>query len=1209
MEDDLRIGVLREQQARGKAILESQQREIRPLIFDHPIIVHELWSLEDEIPDEFDTVLEMLRNTCCGVSITIETDVYKNYILKDENFSWERKFSDLNDSRKFLDYIQKEKEAIKQLNDRIESPITSGIFSLIKKSEEELEKREKDLSTLYNALSLKVHNEYGTMILKIDEEEENGFFAIVFHKWRDEEPIIKKYWPPHITTSWVREAQGTITPTNKVFEQILEYHANEKEGEDSWNIGRSTAQILIQIKRHLMDERAYYENPQKLKKTTARYRRGCAQDSENLDTRDLNLSRYRLELADPEPNSYFMREGNAFTIPTADNPNRRYFIEEFIDETDTIVLSENNPLPNDVPQLGTLMKAPDTYQNEVKRSTILKLLNRDRPPKLAPLITLVTHPNKLLPFTLKEVEFINPDLQNLTTENASQRQAIQMAISTPDTVFIKGPPGTGKTTVICELAQQHIRMGQKVLVVAPTHVAVDNVLEKIGDLSGVYPIRWGSVERIDEQLKGFNLSVQRGRLREKIIKEYEQTQPMDLPPNDFLAKIQHEWIDDLREPKKYEDDEDVLESLLKSQANLVCATTIGIVGGGLIKRDTIPFDIMIIDETSKSTLAEFLVPASYARKWILVGDEKQLSPYVERDKVEEMIAIRLYDYARRNVWGDNDFLNPINHSEPGLERMSDFFHIDTTLQGMIRQYAKEVEWRLENHFQLRFSDPQARKKRKSQIFMTITNLKLNLEFERDLRAYKSLLARWRDTIEEITATYREEKEEHQRICKQKTANYEREIAAYERSKIEIRDYPALVEAKRQQHEIHVQQKRVAFEQNQQKKQEHYENQYAKYLAKLEELKRNKNGKKKPKPPKSIESEAFFHPPFLAPPMPTPLPKADPPIYPSEPKKPVFPKRPKRPEEPAYLTNIEICKKEFIDDYGNHLWKSLQTICEFEFNSGFEVLLNLVIGGAAKNRYHVVESHPRVSQLFYQFRMHPRIAEFNSEVVYDGMYQSAEITNTRGLPLTFNGRSLNEAILFLDTSRLQPYCEERLEESKYGKKREGKIYNLAEARVIAEMVNELERDIRRGALAPFKKNDRPWEIGVITFYEAQAQCIKTEIGKYHKALDKWVFDLADGKARLQVSIVDRFQGKEKDIILLSFTRSNPKYIQGFLKVLNRLNVATTRAREKLILVGNVEFLKKVHKGLIPRLVEYVRENGIIINITRDEVGLSKEGIGL
>jgi hypothetical protein len=113
-----------------------------------------------------------------------------------------------------------------------------------------------------------------------------------------------------------------------------------------------------------------------------------------------------------------------------------------------------------------------------------------------------------------------PDLplEPLARLSAAQRRAVALAVHGPDLLLIQGPPGTGKTTVIVEILRQLFwlhggRRDFKVLLVAPTHVAVDNVLERLvvpreGGPSqalelGVTPYRLGSTKRIARHLQGF----------------------------------------------------------------------------------------------------------------------------------------------------------------------------------------------------------------------------------------------------------------------------------------------------------------------------------------------------------------------------------------------------------------------------------------------------------------------------------------------------------------------------------------------------------------------------------------------------------------------------------------------------------------------------------------------------------------------------------
>ena len=188
-----------------------------------------------------------------------------------------------------------------------------------------------------------------------------------------------------------------------------------------------------------------------------------------------------------------------------------------------------------------------------------------------------------------------------------QRNFVAKAINTPDFAFLAGPPGSGKTTVIIELIGQLISQGKRVLLCGSTHVAIDNVLE-----------------RLDEKGLIDNLEITALRIGDK---------------GRISEKVKHFQIDEV-----LRNCPEAIHRLVRESANLVCGTTIGILQHPDFKRernDFSPikpeFDYLIIDESSKTTFQEFLVPALHARRWVLVGDVMQLSPYTERELVEANI--------------------------------------------------------------------------------------------------------------------------------------------------------------------------------------------------------------------------------------------------------------------------------------------------------------------------------------------------------------------------------------------------------------------------------------------------------------------------------------------------------------------------------------------------------------------------------------------
>lgn len=103
--------------------------------------------------------------------------------------------------------------------------------------------------------------------------------------------------------------------------------------------------------------------------------------------------------------------------------------------------------------------------------------------------------------------------------NSDQREAVEGALSTPHAFLIQGPPGTGKTTVITEIVRQLTARGERVLLVAPTHVAVDEVLVRIArNQDHVFPVRLSYDDsRISrEEIRKFSEDEVRSNLRNRI---------------------------------------------------------------------------------------------------------------------------------------------------------------------------------------------------------------------------------------------------------------------------------------------------------------------------------------------------------------------------------------------------------------------------------------------------------------------------------------------------------------------------------------------------------------------------------------------------------------------------------------------------------------------------------------------------------------------
>ncbi|MGC4878542.1 AAA domain-containing protein [Micromonospora sp. DT43] len=103
--------------------------------------------------------------------------------------------------------------------------------------------------------------------------------------------------------------------------------------------------------------------------------------------------------------------------------------------------------------------------------------------------------------------------------NEEQRRAVTGAVSSPHAFLVQGPPGTGKTEVICEVARQLTARGERVLMLAPSHVAVDEVLSRIGRKPGIRPLRitWND-DRVQEAVHDFLEPNVGGELAGRVLK-------------------------------------------------------------------------------------------------------------------------------------------------------------------------------------------------------------------------------------------------------------------------------------------------------------------------------------------------------------------------------------------------------------------------------------------------------------------------------------------------------------------------------------------------------------------------------------------------------------------------------------------------------------------------------------------------------------------
>ncbi|WP_444374958.1 AAA domain-containing protein [Prevotella sp.] len=217
------------------------------------------------------------------------------------------------------------------------------------------------------------------------------------------------------------------------------------------------------------------------------------------------------------------------------------------------------------------------------------------------------------------------------------------------------------------------------------------------------------------------------------------------------------------------------------------------------------------------------------------------------------------------------------------------------------------------------------------------------------------------------------------------------------------------------------------------------------------------------------------------------------------------------------------------------------------------------GGLGKTLMErIVENKPEtVTLLKMQYRMNEQIMKFSSEWFYHDMVESAPTVSHRGI------LDYDTPMMWIDTAE----CDGKEE---FVGENFGRI-NRAEAELTLQTLQQYLEKIGKQRIL-----EESIDVGIISPYRAQVQLLRKELRKREL--------FRPYRHLLTVNTVDGFQGQERDIILISLVRSNDGGDIGFLRDLRRMNVAITRARMKLIILGSSETMTS--HPFYKKLYEYV-----------------------
>jgi superfamily I DNA and/or RNA helicase len=205
----------------------------------------------------------------------------------------------------------------------------------------------------------------------------------------------------------------------------------------------------------------------------------------------------------------------------------------------------------------------------------------------------------------------------------------------------------------------------------------------------------------------------------------------------------------------------------------------------------------------------------------------------------------------------------------------------------------------------------------------------------------------------------------------------------------------------------------------------------------------------------------------------------------------------------------------------------------------------------------------------QYRMHERIMGFSSRHFYNDALEAHPSVRHADLAALDPGFAPDAPVEFLDTAGFG-FAEHTIPESR-------STANPEEAELLLQrLVQLLDPGKRTHGQAPVLS------VGVIAPYRAQINYLKDAIEE-NAALQPFLLDRT-----WSVGTVDAFQGQERDVIAISLTRSNRRGDIGFLSDIRRMNVGMTRARRKLLMVGDSSTLG--HHPFFKALLDYVRQTG-------------------
>lgn len=855
---------------------------------------------------------------------------------------------------------------------------------------------------------------------------------------------------------------------NLTVESLLDSNGNPQKKSD-WELSLNSTNVIIT---------AQHSNVTKLSHCSL-----CTHPELEFDIKEENTKEQWIQLIEPKNNDesglslldYFFSE-NAIILESNQNNNREAFhvIKSNSEEKQLLLAKSKQTKQQSVlPICKTIKAKADISQLRKQQDAILALTSAPHSGQHGLLNLFKNQGSK--PWRHIEPEPLQEDEWKILTDIRfkgcqEQRDFVEKALATPDFSILDGPPGTGKTTSILELIIQLVRQGKKILLTASTHAAINNVLERIDSkqlTNEVFALRIGDAHN--------------------------------------AQGLEHYQFDNMVQS------ENTSKQILVDSANLICGTTIGIMRIFNDKEVNLPlyepaFDVMIIDECSKTPFQEFLVPARYAAKHILVGDIRQLSPFTDREQIVANLENLIIKPGRRG--------HALQTLDKNLQTVCFLLEALRAEQESHQAYSNQL---------IKTVSPQEAKALKVELAQRV---KIDEEYKRILVIDTSNVDKYASNPIELW---------NYSLCFIADNCLQKINAFVPADSIWLSDdwhssshafsHKALFDNDQRLHSRGANIKgtsEVAEHFNKQLKEKSWAEEVCWRLERLYWLRLSHNFDNKTQNykktierllPKSITCEGR-----------------------------VF-----QLQQVAFPSVLEALS-------GNGLQKRKQDISH-TLNSGFTPSI--------KQQRHTT--------LSYQHRMHPAISKFPGQQFYHG--ESLKNGDSVADEREWEYKGFKSHATWFDIPK----------NSKHAQVNQNK--NKAE---VDKIIKELKQFCDWGE-GRVNDEGQPFSVAILTFYKGQETALRKELQKLPGNNKKYSQFEYKGQP-IKLATVDYFQGQEADLVFLSMVNN---YRDGFLDSPNRLNVAITRARYQLAIVGCYDYfannsrtteLKNLAKALLPRKVK-------------------------